>query len=306
MNLRHVETFICVAECSSFRRAAELLHRSQSAVSVHIRLLEEELGVPLFDRTTRRVALTAEGRTLLSRAKSVVAELRSVADELREASGVRGGAVDMGVTPSLAAAVLPAALAEFGRRYPRVTVRVHEAVARGLYESVRQRRTDFALGPAVPGLKDFDYRLLGREPLRAVLPPDYPLQSRQGVPLKELLAQPFLALPVGTYLRRVIEDAAVAGGARLLPHLELSSFSTVLAQVAAGVGVSIVPALALAGEVRPRVQTASVRQPALAWESCVLKLKGKRLSPPAARLAEMVAAATAAAHMHPAQPPVEA
>jgi hypothetical protein len=58
--------------------------------------------------------------------------------------------------------------------------------------------------------------------------------------------------------------------------------------------------------VRPRVQTASVRQPALAWESCVLKLKGKRLSPPAARLAEMVAAATAAAHMHPAQPPVEA
>ena len=141
-----------------------------------------------------------------------------------------------------------------------------------------------------------------------MLPPDYPLQSRQGVPLKELLAQPFLALPVGTYLRRVIEDAAVARGARLLPHLELSSFSTVLAQVAAGVGVSIVPALALAGEVRSRVQTAAVRQPALAWESCVLKLKlkGKRLSPPAARLAEMVAAATAAAHMHPAQPPVEA
>lgn len=299
MNLRHVETFICVAECSSFRRAAELLHRSQSAVSVHVRELESELGVPLFDRTTRRVALTAEGRMLLSRTKSVVAELRSVADELREASGVRGGAVDLGVTPSLGAAVLPVALAEFGARFPRVTVRVHEAVARGLYESVRQRRTDFALGPAVPGLKDFDYRVLGREPLCAVLPPDYALQRREAVPFDELLRQPFLALPVGTYLRRVLEDAAAARGRRLQPRLELGSFSTVLAQVAAGVGVSIVPALALSGDSGSRVRIAQVRQPTLAWDSCLLKLKGKRLSPPAARLADTLAAATAAAHQRP-------
>ena len=296
MNLRYVETFICVAECSSFRRAAELLHRSQSAVSVHVRQLEEELGVPLFDRTTRRVALTAEGRTLLARTKAVVAELRSVADELREASGVRGGTVDIGVTPSLCAAVLPAALAEFSTLYPRVTVRVHEAVARGLYEAVRQRKTDFAVGPAVPGLKDFDYRTLGREPLLAVLPPDYPLQGRDAVPVKELFARPMLAMPVGTYLRRVLEDTATARGERFHPRLEFGSFAALLAQVAAGLGTSIVPALAIPPEWRDRVQVARVRAPALAWDSCILRLKGKRLSPPASRLADLVAAAAIAAH----------
>ena len=65
MNIRQIETFLCVADAASFRRAAERLHRSQSAVSVHVQQLEEELGVPLFERTTRRVSLTAEGRTLL-------------------------------------------------------------------------------------------------------------------------------------------------------------------------------------------------------------------------------------------------
>lgn len=296
MNLRCIETFICVAECSSFRRAAELLHRSQSAVSVHVQLLEDELGVPLFDRTTRRVALTAEGRTLLSRTKVVVAELRSVADELREASGIRGGVVDVGITPSLGAAVLPAALAEFSSRFPRVNVRLHEAVARGLYESVRQRKTDFAVGPAVPGLKDFDYQVISREPLLAILPPDYPLQSRKAVTLKELLAQPLLAMPVGTYLRRVLEDAAAARGERLQPRLELGSFGTVLAQVEAGIGVSVLPALAVSPDWRARLQTARIRAPALAWDNCILRLKGKRLSPPAARLADLITTMAAVAH----------
>lgn len=100
-------------------------------------------------------------------------------------------------------------------------------------------------------------------------------------------AQPFLTLPVGTYLWRVIKDAALARGARLLPHLELSSFSTVLAQVAAGVGVSIVPALALAGEVRPRVQTAAVRQPAPrrgGCPGCAGRLAVGRLPPAGRRL----------------------
>jgi DNA-binding transcriptional LysR family regulator len=291
MNLRAVETFICVAECSSFRRAAELLHRSQSAVSVHVRQLEEELGVPLFDRTTRRVALTAEGRTLLARTKAVVGELRAAADELRETSGMRGGVVDIGVTPSLAARVLPHALAEFARRYPQVTVRVHETVSRGLYEAVRQRKTDFAIGPAVPGLKDFDYRTVGREALVAVVPAGYPLRGRTALAFKELAEGPFLAVAPGAYLRRVIEDTARARGVAFAPRLEFASFPAILGQVAAGVGVSIVPALAVDGQARERLHVLPVRSPALAWDTCILHLKGKRLSPPAARLADMLARA---------------
>jgi DNA-binding transcriptional LysR family regulator len=289
MNLRGVETFICVAECSSFRRAAELLHRSPSAVSVHVRQLEEDVGVPLFDRTTRRVALTAEGRTFLARTKAVVGELRAAADELRETSGVRGGVVNLGVTPSLAARVLPIALAEFGRTYPGVTVRVHEAVSRGLYEAVRQRKSDFALGPAVPGLKDFDYRIFAREPLVAVVPHDYLLRGRASLPFKELVQGPFLAVATGAYLRRLLEDKARALGISLTPKLEFESFPAVLGQVAAGVGVSILPSLAVDAREHERLHILAVRSPALGWDNCVLKLKGKRLSPPARRLADVVA-----------------
>ena len=90
-NLRAIQIFIVVAENSSFRKAAEALHRSQSAVSTQIKLLEEQIGVSLFHRTTRRVQLTADGEQLLRHAQRAIASLEQGLSEIREAANIQSG-----------------------------------------------------------------------------------------------------------------------------------------------------------------------------------------------------------------------
>src|SRR3954452_23983410 len=126
MNLQRLETFLAVAEAGSFRQAAEALHRSQSAVSKHIQQLEAELGVPLLERTTRRVTVTAEGRTLLHRSATLLEDLRTLSTELRDHADIRRGRVSIGAVPSVSSHRLPGAIAAYKRRYPGVTIELHE------------------------------------------------------------------------------------------------------------------------------------------------------------------------------------
>ena len=289
MNLRQIETFLGVAEHLSFRRAAETLHRSQSVVSVHVQQLEDELGVPLFERTTRRVVLTAGGRTLLIRCRSVVDELKSVAHELREESGLRRGRVSIGTSPSISTHRLPAIIAAYQKIYPGITLELHEAFAKGMYGDVLDRVTDFAIGPRVDGLKDFDVRPVIKDPIVAVLPAAHRLEGRKSVRLKEIAGQPHLSMPRGTAIRGVIEDAFKAKSLVFAPRFEVIHQQTLFSMVEAGLGVTILPMMSVPLERSDRYQVALLRAPAITREICVVTLKGKTLSPAALRCADMIA-----------------
>jgi len=288
MNIRQIETFLCVAECASFRRAAEQLHRSQSAVSVHVQQLEEELGVPLFDRTTRRVIVTAEGRTLLIRCKSVMADLYAVAQELREESGLRRGRVSIGTAPSISTHRLPPIIAAYQAAYPGVKLELHEAFAKGMYEHVLERVTDFAVGPRVEGLKDFDIVTVLKDPIVAILPPDYRLRGST-IGLKEVAAQPHLSMPKGTAIREVIEDAFRRNHLVFSPTFEVIHQETLFSMVAAGLGVTILPNMSVSDETRRKLKVAQLRAPTIVREVCLITLKGKTLSPAASRCAALIA-----------------
>ena len=288
MNLRQIETFLCVAELASFRRAAETLHRSQSVVSVHVQQMEKELGVPLFERTTRSVLLTAGGRTLLIRLKSVMDELKSVAHELREESGLRRGRVSIGTSPSISTNQLPAIIAAYQAAYPGITLELHEAFAKGMYDDVRDRVTDFAIGPRVDGLKDFDIRPVIKDPIVAVLPAGYRLEGRRSVSLKEIAGQPHLSMPRGTAIRGVIEDAFKAESLVFAPKFEVIHQQTLFSMVEAGLGVTILPLMSVPLERSDRYQVALLRAPAISREICLVTLKGKTLSPAALRCSGMI------------------
>lgn len=288
MNIRQIETFLCVADAASFRRAAERLHRSQSAVSVHVQQLEEELGVPLFERTTRRVSLTAEGRTLLIRCKSVMADLKAVAHELKEEAGLRRGRVSIGTSPSISTHRLPPIIAAYQAAYPGVTLELHEAFAKGMYDDVRERVTDFAIGPKLEGLKDFDTRPVIKDPIVAVLPVAYPLNGRKSVSLEEIAGQPHLSMPKGTAIRTVIEDAFKAGGYAFAPKFEVIHQQTLFSLVEVGLGVTILPLMSVPQERSPNYQVAHLRAPVIVREICLVTLKGKTLSPAARQCAELI------------------
>ncbi|MDB5872057.1 MAG: LysR family transcriptional regulator [Ramlibacter sp.] len=288
MNIRQIETFLCVADCGSFRRAAEQLHRSQSAVSVHVQQLEEELGVPLLERTTRRVSLTAEGRTLLIRCKSVIADLKGVAQELRDESSLRRGRVSIGTAPSISTHRLPPIIAAYQASYPGVTLELHEAFAKGMYDDVLNRVTDFAIGPKLEGLKDFDIRPLIKDPIVAVLPAAYPLNGRKSISLEEIAGLPHLSMPKGTAIRTVIEDAFKAGRHAFSPKFEIIHQQTLFSLVEAGLGVTILPLMSVPQERSPKYQVAHLLAPAIVREICLVTLKGKTLSPAARQCAELI------------------
>lgn len=289
MNLREIESFLCVADCVSFRRAAERLHRSQSAVSVHVRHLEEEMGVPLFDRTTRRVTLTAEGRTLMIRCNIVMADLRSVAKELREESGVRRGRVSIGSSPSISTHRLPPIIAAFQERYPGVSLELHEAFAKKMYDDVLERLTDFAVGPRVRGLKDFDHQIVISDPIVAILPPTYNLSGRKSVTLREIALQAHLSMPRGTAIREVIEEAFRNEQLEFSPRFEVIHQQTLFSMVSAGLGVTILPLMSVPEDNASSYQVAKLRAPVITRDICIITLRGRKLSPPAARCADLVA-----------------
>ncbi|QHE83406.1 LysR family transcriptional regulator [Hydrogenophaga sp. BPS33] len=289
MNIRQIETFLAVAESGSFRRAAELLHRSQSVVSVHVQQLEEDLGVPLLERTTRRVSLTPEGRTFLLRCKGVMADLKEVAQQLREESILRRGRVSIGAAPSVSTHRLPPIIAAYQRLYPGVTLELHEAFAKGMYNDVLERVTDFAIGPRVSGLKDFDIQPIIRDPIVAVLPNSIALNTGSTVTLKRIAREPQLSMPRGTAIRETVERAFQDAGFDFSPRFEVMHQQTLFSLIEAGLGVTLLPFMSVPPDRKGQYHVAVLKDPAITREICLITLKGKKLSPAASTCAEMIA-----------------
>lgn len=287
MNIRQIETFIAVAELGSFRRAAENLHRSASAVSGHVSQLEEELGVPLLERTTRQVSLTPAGRTLLARCRNALAELRSGAQDLKEEAMVRHGRVAIGCAPSISMQRLPPILASYQKEFPAVTLKLNECFAPRMYDDVRERVTDFAIGPRLQGLKDFAFQQILLDPVVAVLPDTRRWRGRKSVRLEELAEEPLVSMSRESAMRNQIEQAFHARGLRFEPRFEVVHHQTLFSLVENGLGVTLLPGVAVPVQ-KGRYVVAELKDAAIVRELCLITLKGRKLSPAAQRCAELV------------------
>lgn len=291
MNLQRLETFVAVAHAGSFRQAAETLHRSQSAVSKHVQQLEAELGVALFERTTRRVAITAEGRVLLNRFNAVLEELRAIPTELREHSDLRRGRVSIGAVPSISSQRLPATIAAFKRRYPGVTIELHEGFATHIYRDVQERKTDFAVGPLIDGVSDFRCEPVVTDRFVAVVPSGHPLAKAAEVSLADVAAGPQLCTAEGTALRESVEEAFRRARLRFEAAIEVSHHQTLFSLVAAGLGVALLPRLCVPAGRQRRCTIVPLAAPGIEREICIVTLRGKTPTPAAQRFAEMISAA---------------
>jgi LysR family hydrogen peroxide-inducible transcriptional activator len=245
MELHQLRYFCAVAEAGSFSRAAEQSHVSQPSLSQQILKLEDELGARLFDRLGRSVRLTNVGKTFLPRARAVLRELEAARGDVVEQKDSLGGSICVGVIPTVAPYFLPPHLTSFSRKFPQVHLTVVEEITPVLLERLRAGTIDVAVLALPIRGHEFEAFPLLTERLFAALPKKHKLASRRDVSLKDLRSEPFLLLRDGHCFR----DTAVAAcdRARLHPQIifESGQFSSLLSMVGAGMGVSIVPEMAI-------------------------------------------------------------
>lgn len=282
METRQLECFVAVAEELSFTRAARRLYAVQSTVSATIQALEGELGVKLFDRSTRRVELSPAGKVFLPEAKAALEALGRAREVVADASAGLRGSLRVGTLTSVGDLDLPDLLGAFHRRYPLVDLHVTVSItgSTGLAEDLRQGRLDVALlGLPESDLAGLDTKLIGAAPFVAVLPDGHRLESRRSLTLADVADESFVDNPRGFGNRVALDRAFEAIGAPRRVIVEVADLRAVPAYVAAGLGIAVVPDLRLLSGVR----TIPVDEPGLVWP-LTIATRGERPPGPAARL----------------------
>jgi LysR family hydrogen peroxide-inducible transcriptional activator len=245
MELHQLRYFCAIADSGSFSRAARLAHVSQPSLSQQIRKLEDELGARLFDRLGRSVRLTELGHTFLPRARAVLRELEAARGDVADQLDSIGGSVALGVIPTVAPYFLPPRLTAFSRKFPQAQLTIVEEITPILLERLRAATIDLAVLALPIRGHEFETFPILTERLFAALPKRHRLTRQRSLSLKELRSEPFLVLRDGHCFR---ENAiAACDRARLHPKIvfESGQFSSLLSMVGAGMGVSLVPEMAI-------------------------------------------------------------
>lgn len=245
MELRVLRYVVALAEEEHFGRAAARAHVAQSALSHQVKQLERQLGVVLFDRTTRRVAITREGARFLDHARGIVAAADRAVGDMASLAGGRAGAVSVGFVGTATYDVLPRVAQRVRAELPDVELTLRgELLTPALLDGVQGGELDLALVRPGHGLHEtLDLVHLRTERLVAVLPEAHPLAGRARIRLAELASETFVVHPSterSSMHRHVVEACREAG---FTPHplVEVGETATVAVFVAAGTGVALVP-----------------------------------------------------------------
>jgi DNA-binding transcriptional LysR family regulator len=250
LDLAQLEIFLCIAEEKSFSRAAEKMLRTQPALSIAIKRLEEELGEPLFDRSSKSGTLTEAGRILLSYAQRMINMRDEAKDAISELRGMFRGRLTIGANESTSLYLLPKLLLEYRRRHPQIKIEVFRNISEKIPSEVLERNLDFGFlsyDPMHPSLQSLEVH---RDELVLVVPPKHHLAGRKQVTVKDLGNEHFVAHNVKTPARTRIFDFFAQHRTPLNISIELATLETIKEFVKLDVGLAILPRLAVEEEIK--------------------------------------------------------
>ncbi|NDJ54438.1 MAG: LysR family transcriptional regulator [Chloroflexi bacterium] len=244
MELRHLRYFVTVAEEGHFRRAAERLHMTQPPLSQQIRDLEAELGVVLFERTTRQVSLTPAGEAFLRQTRSILAAVDQAAREAQQIERGERGHLTLGFVGSAAYHLLPHLLRQLRSELPDVRLTLLERPTASLVDDLISGSIDLALARPGRNLPGLHRQSLLTETLVVVLPAGHPLVQHDSIDPAELAGEAFVHFPpqLGEGLYQQIDTALAATGLRPNVVQEAIQMPTILGLVASGLGIAVLPA----------------------------------------------------------------
>jgi DNA-binding transcriptional LysR family regulator len=275
--LRRLRLFVEVVRQGGFSRAAKAAFATQPTVSRAVKQLEDELGVPLLDRSDRRSRLTAAGRIVYGRAVSLLAEGGGLIAELDELRGLKRGTLHLGFPRVGSSAVFAPMFASFRRRHPGVEVELAVHDPKRLEEILRAGELDLAaLVQPIPG--DLDYQDVRTDPLVVLVPRDHALAGRKAVTVEKLAGFPFILFEEGFALNDLILDAC--RNKRIAPKIAARSGQVdfIFELVAAGVGIAFLPRVV--AEQRPHrlVRRVPLDEPKCKWRIALAWRRGGYLS----------------------------
>jgi DNA-binding transcriptional LysR family regulator len=228
VELRHLEHFIAVAGELNFSRAAQRIHVVQSALSASVAKLEKELGVALFDRTKRQIVLTAAGEVFLQHAREVIHAAQRARSGIDDYRDQLTGTVTLGTLMSWGALNLPAALAQFRRLNPMVTVRLRQSLtgSAGHLAAIADGQMDLALvSISMPPSPLVALRELTAEPMVFVCESSHPLAGRARVQLTDLTAEDLIQFPTGWGIRQRLDAAFATMAAHPVSGYEVADYA---------------------------------------------------------------------------------
>lgn len=246
MNLRDLRYFVALADHRHFGRAAVACHVSQPTLSTQIRKLEDELGVALVERAPRKVMLTPIGRELLDHARRIVDEAERMKQSARRQQDPESGMLRLGLFPTLGPYLLPHVVPALRLRFPQLELRLVEEKSAEIVERLKDGRLDAGL-LALPLHDDqLHAEPLFQEPFLLAVPSEHPLARRAQLPLDALDKLQLLLLEEGHCLRDQALDVCRLSGASETGGFRATSLETLRQMVAAGVGITLLPALSVA------------------------------------------------------------
>jgi len=279
VTLRHLRTFIVVANEGSFNRAAEKLSRTQPAITLAVKQLEEFIGLKLLQRTTRNVTTTAEGENFLPIAERLVRDFDSAIYDLRATSELRSGHVSMAVVPSVATNLLPDIIKTFAIEFPGIKLHLDDDSSRGVQHRVESSEVDFGIGSMWNPNKALEFTPLFADQLELICHRDHPLAQSTGAIGWEMLDKV-------TFLDTGITKALRARQDLGESKFDFPNITTLLAMLKSNLGVSVLPSLAI-----PKAAADLVSRPLIPTETSEIYLitrKDWTLSPAAEAMIETI------------------
>jgi DNA-binding transcriptional LysR family regulator len=288
MELRQLRYLVALAEERNFTRAASAEHVAQPALSQQIRRLEDELGLAMVERTTRRVSLTDAGELLVVRARRILAELEAAESELQALRGMYTGHVTIGAMHTMGPVDLSLALALFNQRHPHVEFTVREQSSEEMAAMLRVDELDLAFLSVTEQVEShgLGLRRLVSEELVAVLPREHRLGKRREVRMAELAGERFVSFREGSRLRELLVAAGRHAGFEPRVTLESNESERIRRLVARGLGVALLPRSDAEGP-GAEVSVAMLAEPALTRDITLAWREGRRHAPAAAEFLEL-------------------
>ncbi|WP_277183743.1 LysR family transcriptional regulator [Caballeronia sp. BR00000012568055] len=285
-----VQAFVAIADAGSFKAAAEQLHITQTAVTQRLRKLEDFLGVPLIERTTRSMALTETGRTFLPQARRLLGELSSALVEIRETGMAQRGDVSIACVPTVGVQYLPRVLQAYSARFPHNRVRILDHASSAVVQAVLHREVEFGIKIAGEHHPELETVALVDDHYVLVCHQDHPLAKKRRVAWRALQDYPLILAGDVSGNRTLIDSALEGSDIRLHSFYEVQRSSTALGLVAEGVGAAVVPALAIQKGSFPSVRAIELVEPSISRSLVLVTRKSASLSPAAQALYDMLLA----------------
>lgn len=280
---RHLTAFLAVARYGSFTQAAAHLHLTQSTLTSTIKQLEQNVQLQLFDRTTRQVSLSGEGARFQPVAERLVSDFDTALEDLRARAHQQRGIICVAASASLLSTLLPAVIKPYHRQYPEVRLQLREEGASLIEQAVLNNEADFGMGGNHSANPQLCYQPILHDQYGVVFAADHPLaDSTAALSWSACLQQPLLLLSKDHGIRQQLDAWQCLAGAR--DGIEVSKPASLAPLVKQGLGVSILPALAVGADAFTGLQFRPLMTPVRMRTLYIITRQGRSLSPAAAQL----------------------